>query len=63
MSVFSSGGTLLEPRGPLRLVTLGGQKSSPVQLLLTNDGVAPAVIKAMHACARRARELGQEYGD
>ncbi|MBW4530065.1 MAG: hypothetical protein KME02_05165 [Aphanothece saxicola GSE-SYN-MK-01-06B] len=45
MSVFSAEGTPLEARGPLRVVTLGSQKSSPVQLLLTNDGVAPALIR------------------
>ncbi len=45
MSVYGAGGTQLEPRGPLRVVTLDGQKSSPVQLLLTNDGVAPALIR------------------
>ena len=45
MSVFSADGTLLEPRGPLRVVTLGAQQGSPVQLLLTNDGVAPAMIR------------------
>ncbi|AFY29323.1 serine/threonine protein kinase [Cyanobium gracile] len=45
MSVYSAGGTQLEPRGPLRVVSLDGQKSSPVQLLLTNDGVAPALIR------------------
>ncbi len=45
MSVFSAEGTPLESRGPLRVVTLGSQKSSPVQLLLTNDGVAPALIR------------------
>ena len=45
MSVFSAEGTPLEARGPLRVVTLGSQKSSPVQLLLSNDGVAPALIR------------------
>lgn len=45
MSVYGAGGTLLEPRGPLRVVTLDAQKGSPVQLLLTNDGVAPALIR------------------
>lgn len=45
MSVFSAEGTPLEARGPLRVLTLGSQKSSPVQLLLTNDGVAPALIR------------------
>ena len=44
MSVFSSGGNLLEPRGALRVVSLGVQKGSPVQLLVTNEGVAPALI-------------------
>ncbi len=45
MSVFSADGTLLERKGPLRVVTLAPQNSSPVQLLLTNDGVAPALIR------------------
>jgi serine/threonine-protein kinase len=44
MSVFSAEGRQLAGRGPLRVVTLGAQKDSPVQLLVTNDGVAPARI-------------------
>jgi serine/threonine-protein kinase len=44
MSVYGADGALLEPKGPLRVVTLGSQKSSPVQLLVTNEGVAPAMI-------------------
>ncbi len=44
MSVFSADGTLLEPKGPLRVVSLPAQKASPVQLLVTNEGVAPALI-------------------
>ena len=44
MSVFGAGGELLEAKGPLRVVSLGVQKSSPVQLLVTNEGVAPALI-------------------
>ncbi|MGC5198483.1 hypothetical protein ACLD7X_017030, partial [Aphanothece microscopica RSMan92] len=44
MSVFGPDGTQLEPKGPLRVVSLGSQKRSPVQLLVTNDGVAPALI-------------------
>ncbi len=44
MSVFGPDGALLEPKGPLRVVSLGVQKRSPVQLLVTNDGVAPALI-------------------
>jgi len=45
MSVYGADGTLLEAKGPLRVVTLGSQKSSPVQLLVTNEGVAPAMIR------------------
>ncbi|MFZ0407627.1 MAG: protein kinase [Cyanobium sp.] len=45
MSVYGADGTLLESKGPLRVVTIGSQKSSPVQLLVTNEGVAPAMIR------------------
>jgi serine/threonine-protein kinase len=44
MSVFSAGGELLDAKGPLRVVSLGAQQSSPVQLLVTNEGVAPGLI-------------------
>ncbi|MEX0589040.1 MAG: serine/threonine protein kinase [Cyanobium sp.] len=44
MSVFGPDGDLLEAKGPLRVVSLGVQKGSPVQLLVTNEGVAPALI-------------------
>jgi len=44
MSVFGPDGDLLEAKGPLRVVSLGVQKRSPVQLLVTNEGVAPALI-------------------
>ncbi|MFM7635232.1 MAG: serine/threonine protein kinase, partial [Cyanobacteriota bacterium] len=44
MSLFSSSGELLEAKGPLRVASLGSQKSSPVQLLVTNEGVAPGLI-------------------
>ena len=44
MSVFAAGGELLDPKGPLRVVSLGAQKSSPVQLLVINEGVAPGLI-------------------
>jgi serine/threonine-protein kinase len=44
MAVFGADGARLEPRGPLRVVSLGRQKASPVQLLVTNEGVAPARI-------------------
>ena len=44
MSVFGADGELLEGKGPLRVVSLGAQPSSPVQLLVTNEGVAPGLI-------------------
>ncbi|MEB3349840.1 MAG: protein kinase [Cyanobacteriota bacterium] len=44
MSVYAADGRSLENRGPLRVVSLPPQASSPVQLLITNDGVAPAMI-------------------
>jgi serine/threonine-protein kinase len=44
MSVFSAEGSLLEAKGPLRVVSLGAQARSPVQLLVTNEGVAPGLI-------------------
>ena len=44
MSVFSAEGSLLEAKGPLRVVSLGAQPRSPVQLLVTNEGVAPGLI-------------------
>jgi serine/threonine-protein kinase len=44
MSVFAADGTLLEPSGPLRVLSLPPQARSPVQLLVANEGVAPALI-------------------
>jgi serine/threonine-protein kinase len=44
MGLFAADGTPLAPRGSLRVVTVGPQKSSPVQLLVTNEGVAPTRI-------------------
>ena len=44
MAVYAADGSVLAPRGPLRVVSLGNQKASPVQLLVTNEGVAPARI-------------------
>jgi serine/threonine-protein kinase len=44
MSVYAADGTLLESQGPLRVVSLSPQPRSPVQLLVRNDGVAPALI-------------------
>ena len=44
MTVFGADGGVLEARGPLRVVSLGQVNRSPVQLLITNDGVAPALL-------------------
>jgi serine/threonine-protein kinase len=44
MSLFAADGSPLAPRGALRVVTIGPQKGSPLQLLITNDGVAPTRI-------------------
>jgi serine/threonine-protein kinase len=44
MAVFAADGTLLEPRGPLRVVSLGEQSRMPLQLLVSNDGVAAGGI-------------------
>ena len=44
MSVFGADGSVLEAKGPLRVVSLARVAGSPVQLLVTNDGVAPALI-------------------
>ncbi|MFZ4566505.1 MAG: hypothetical protein ACOYMY_08580 [Prochlorococcaceae cyanobacterium] len=44
MTVFDAAGRVLEARGPLRVVSLNRVTRSPVQLLVTNEGVAPALI-------------------
>ncbi|MFM7734123.1 MAG: serine/threonine protein kinase, partial [Cyanobium sp.] len=44
MSVFAADGSLLAAKGALRVVTIPAQQSSPVQLLVTNEGVAPTRI-------------------
>jgi serine/threonine-protein kinase len=44
MSVYAADGTLLAPKGPLRVLSLARQVRLPVQLLVTNEGVAPARI-------------------
>ncbi|MCU0530236.1 MAG: protein kinase [Cyanobium sp. Prado107] len=44
MSVFAADGTLLEGRGPLRVVSLGPENRAPLQLLVINEGVAPGVV-------------------
>ena len=44
MSVFAADGQLLEARGPLRVVSLGDVKRSPVQVLISNDGLSSASL-------------------
>jgi serine/threonine-protein kinase len=44
MSVFDAQGNLLEPKGPLRVVSLGAVPGDQAQLLISNEGVAPALI-------------------
>jgi serine/threonine-protein kinase len=44
MSVFGADGQVLEARGPLRVVSLPAVNRSPVQLLITNEGLAPALL-------------------
>jgi serine/threonine-protein kinase len=58
--VFAADGTLLSPRGVLRVVSLGRQKNSPVQLLVTNEGVASARISLSLRADPPAAEPGGE---
>ncbi len=44
MSLFAANGKLLEPRGPLRVLSVARVENSPVQLLIRNDGLAPGLI-------------------
>ena len=44
MTLFRPDGTLLDKRGPLRVISLEPGVGSPLQLLVTNDGVASALI-------------------
>ena len=44
MTLFRPDGTLLEKHGPLRVISLESGVGSPLQLLITNDGVASAQI-------------------
>ncbi|MFZ9753154.1 MAG: protein kinase domain-containing protein [Cyanobium sp.] len=60
MAVFAADGTPLSPRGVLRVVSLGRQKTSPVQLLVTNEGVASARISlSLRADPPAAEPAGQ----
>ena len=40
MMVFGANGRLLEEQGPLRAVRIAGQADSPLQVLITNQGVS-----------------------
>jgi serine/threonine-protein kinase len=60
MAVFAADGTPLSPRGVLRVVSLGRQKNSPVQLLVTNEGVASARISLSLRADPPAAEPGGE---
>ncbi len=44
MTVFGAGGEVLDPRGPLRVVTLPKVNGSLVQVLVRNDGLAAGMI-------------------
>ncbi|MFZ9266584.1 MAG: serine/threonine protein kinase [Vulcanococcus sp.] len=44
MSVFDAQGQVLEDRGPLRVVSLGSVSGSPVQVLVTNEGLSMAML-------------------
>ena len=44
MTVFGSAGQLVEERGPLRVVTLPDTAGSPVQVLVTNEGVSSGLL-------------------
>ena len=44
MSLFAANGKVLEPRGPLRVLSVARVENSPVQLLIRNDGLAPGLI-------------------
>ena len=44
MTVFGGDGTVVAERGPLRVVTLSADAGSPVQVLVTNEGVSSGVL-------------------
>ena len=44
MTVFDASGEILQARGPLRVLTLPAAAGSPVQVLITNAGMASALI-------------------
>ena len=44
MMVFDAHGSAVEERGPLRVVRIAAEAGSPVQLLVTNEGVSSAAV-------------------
>ena len=44
MTVFDAKGEILQARGPLRVLTLSAAAGSPVQVLITNAGMASALL-------------------
>ena len=44
MTVFDAKGEILQARGPLRVLTLPASAGSPVQVLITNAGMASALL-------------------
>ena len=44
MTVYGADGEVAADRGPLRVVTLPGEAGSPVQVLVTNDGVSSGLL-------------------
>ena len=44
MTVFDASGEILQARGPLRVLTLPASAGSPVQVLITNAGMASALL-------------------
>ena len=44
MTLFAANGKVLEPRGPLRVLSVAKVENSPVQLLIRNDGLAAGLI-------------------
>jgi serine/threonine-protein kinase len=44
MTVYGANGEVAADRGPLRVVTLPEEAGSPVQVLVTNDGVSSGLL-------------------
>ena len=44
MTVYAADGSIAAERGPLRVVTLAAEVGTPVQVLVTNEGVASGLL-------------------